>query len=438
MGTKPTNTKKDNIAFTKSLLHFVNPDGRGLQERSQPYYDWANERRQIGVWPYSKVLMNHVGHFANVANEFRENERPCINFGSQDYLGMAQRSELKDAVRQAMDEFGVHSAGSPVLCGRTKLLLDLEEKFCKLLHRESCIIYPTGWAAGFGVISGLVRREDSIIIDALSHNCLQEGARHATPMVRKFAHNSTVELEKTLREERAKNSKNGLFVVIESLYSMDSDSPNLAEAIRLARDHEAIVILDTAHDFGSMGTRGLGLLETVPFETVPDVIMGSFSKTFAANGGFVACSKEVHEYLAFLSAPHIFSNAISPMQTAAVSRAFDIVFSTEGDALRAHLMRNVERLRSAMNTNGLNVSGTPSPIVPVFVGDEKIARLTSKNLTNQGLLANLVEFPAVARGKARFRFQVMATHQESAIDSAANIMARSKAVAINEWEEISK
>jgi glycine C-acetyltransferase/8-amino-7-oxononanoate synthase len=140
----PSDASKQNVAFTKSLLHFVKPEGSQLQERSLPYHEWANERRRIGVWPFAKTLMGHVGHIANVANEFRENEHSCINFGSQDYLGMAQREELKEAVRLAMDEFGVHSAGSPVLCGRTRLLLELQDKFCKLLGRESCIIYPTG------------------------------------------------------------------------------------------------------------------------------------------------------------------------------------------------------------------------------------------------------------------------------------------------------
>ena len=430
-----TRLSKDS-AFTKSLLHFVKLQGTDLQKRSLPYHEWANRRRELGVWPYAKILMERVGRQAHVANEFQQNLARCINFGSQDYLGLAQRGELCEAVREALAEFGVHSAGSPVLCGRTRLVAELEGKFSRLLGREECIIYPTGWAAGFGVITGLVRADDTVLMDALSHNCLQEGARHATPNVRRFTHNDTKEFADLLREERAKNSHNGLFVVIESLYSMDSDSPGLAEFIRLAREHEATVILDVAHDLGSMGNKGLGLLENIKYQSEPDVIMGSFSKTFAANGGFVACSRAVREYLAYHSSPHIFSNAISPMQTAVINRAFDIIFSPEGDLLRADLMRNVLRLRLAMEAKGMVVHGIPSPIVPVFVGDEKIARLTSKHLTSNGLLANLVEFPAVARGKARFRFQVMANHQSDAIDRAAEIMATSKATAIEEWGRI--
>jgi 7-keto-8-aminopelargonate synthetase-like enzyme len=157
--------------------------------------------------------------------------------------------------------------------------------------------------------------------------------------------------------------------------------------------------------------------------------MGSFSKTFAANGGFVLCSAAVKQYLSFYSGPTIFSNAISPMQIAAVSRAFDIIFSEEGNLLRRQLLANVNLLRSEMSMRGLAAAGRPSPICPIFVGDEKVARVTSRHVTANGLLANLVEFPAVARGKARFRFQVMANHTSEAIRRAAEILAYSRSEA---------
>lgn len=426
----------NNEALTKSLLHFIKLHGTDVDRRCLPYHEWASGRREMGVWPYAKVLMGRVGSQAEVANEFIRNSGCFINFGSQDYLGLAQRDELRQAVVEGMSEWGVHSAGSPVLCGRTRFLAELEQKFCTLFQRPECIIFPTGWAAGFGVIAGLVRNEDSVVMDALSHNCLQEGARHATSHVRHFAHNDLDMMAALLRVERDRNSGGGLFVVLESLYSMDSDSPNLHAAMRLAREHDAIVILDVAHDFGAMGEKGMGLLEGVSAADQPDVIMGSFSKTFAANGGFIVCSRPVREYLAFHSPPHIFSNAISPLQTAVVNKAFDMVFSAEGRRLRRELAVNIDAVRGAMEAHGLTVAGTPSPIVPVFVGDEKIARLTSKHLTKNGLLANLVEFPAVARGKARFRFQVMATHERAAITKAAELMVESKRAAESDLRAI--
>ncbi len=423
-------------AFAESLLSYVRLTGKSMEERMQPCHAWIERRRELGIYPYGKVLMDRVGHTADVGDEFCEQRAVRINFGSQDYLALAQDPSLRDAARAVLDEFGVHSAGSPVLCGRTRLLVELEQKISRILGQQACLIYATAWGAGFGMLAGLVRGEDVILMDALSHNCLHEGARHATPNVCKFAHNDLADLESLLREERTQRPNTGIFIVLESLYSMDSDAPELVAVLRLAREWEAIVILDVAHDFGAMGERGLGLLETTT-ELQPDVIMGSFSKTFAANGGFVACSRAVRDYLCNHSSPYVFSNAISPLQTAVVSRAFDIVFSEDGQRRRAALRMNTVALRAALRKQGIEVTGVPSPIVPAFVGDEKIARLTSKHLLHNGLLANLVEFPAVPAGKARFRFQVMANHESAAIEKAAAIMAQSKAQAETEWATIS-
>ena len=427
--------ERSSIAFRKSLLSYVDTDGRGLLERSAPYHEWVQSRRKLRVWPYSRVLMAQVGNVARASNEFLANEREYINFGSQDYLGLAQTEDVKDAAREAIAEFGVHSAGSPVLCGRTRLLVELERKLAAGLAYEACIIYPTAWMAGFGMLASLVRNDDVVLLDSLSHNCLHEGSRHATPHVKKFSHNDLSEVEDLLKAERVSRPADGIFVVVESLYSMDSDSPDLAALLTLARKYEAIVLLDVAHDFGSMGTTGRGILDNLkPGDDRPDVIMGSFSKTFGANGGFIVCSTAVRDYVSNHSPSHVFSNAISPIQTAVANKSFDIVFSRRGDSLRSQLKDNILRLRAGMEAGKMFVAGTPSPIVPVFVGDEKVARLTSRYLTDNSLLANLVEFPAVPRGKARFRFQVMATHRHQDIDAAVRIMIASRNQAVAEWE----
>jgi 7-keto-8-aminopelargonate synthetase-like enzyme len=253
-----------------------------------------------------------------------------------------------------------------------------------------------------------------------------EGARHATKDVLRFVHNDLESLEDTLQAARSHNRTNGVFVVLESLYSMDSDCPDLGEALRIVHEHEGILILDVAHDFAAMGTQGLGLLESVVGDDWPDVIMGSFSKTFATNGGFVASSQRVTDYLRAHSSPLVFSNAISPLQVALASAAFDIAFSEEGQLRREALQANVRLLRGEMERRGLRVAGTTSPIVPVFVGSERVARVTSRYLQDAGLLANLVEYPAVPPGTARFRFQAMSTHEHDCIVGAAEIMAAGK------------
>jgi 7-keto-8-aminopelargonate synthetase-like enzyme len=241
-----------------------------------------------------------------------------------------------------------------------------------------------------------------------------------------FRHNSVDQLAKLLASVRESNCHAGIFVVIEGLYSMDSDIPDLASIVRLAREFEAIVIVDVAHDFGSTGKGGLGALGELEPSGYPDIIMGSFSKTFASNGGFIAGPEAAIEYIRCFAATHVFSNAISPMQTKVAQRCLDIVFSAEGELRRQQLRRNVELLRSSAIQCGLSVEGIASPICPIFVGKEILARFTARFLQERNVLANLVEFPAVPRAKARFRFQMMSTHLETDICRATEALAESK------------
>lgn len=412
-----------------SLLEYSRQSGVGLAERTSPFWSWVEERRAHGVWPYCRVLEEQVGGRCGIADEFGSHLGRCVNFGSQDYLGLAQAPSTYEVVRQSLADHGVHSAGSPALCGRTRSLLALERLIAERLQRESCVVYPTGWAAGFSALAALVRREDTVFLDDRTHNCLQEGARHATPKVAVFQHNDLDHLGELLQTARREDPRGGIFVVVESLYSMDSDGPDLRRVLELVRAFDAISIVDVAHDFGSMGEDGLGLLETADLREGPDLIMGSFSKTFAANGGFIACSRAVRAYLGCYSTALAFSNAISPLQTAVVNHTFGTVFSPAGRRLRADLHANVTSLRRAMSGQGFRVGGYPSPICPVFVGEEPVARLTARSLVRQGLIANLVEFPAVPRGQARFRFQVMATHSAEEIQTAADLLARARAEA---------
>lgn len=407
-----------------SLLDFVIVKGTDPEERYGPCAAWIGERRRQNTWPYRRVLAGKVAdRVATVDEAHRSNGRDNVNYASQDYLGLVQDPRIHTAAKEAVDRYGVHSSGSPALLGRSRPMLALADKLCAVSGRERCLLYPTGWAAGFGVITGLARRSDLIIMDQLAHNCLQAGAQASSRHVHRFRHNDVCEVERLLMQARSESADRGIFIVIESLYSMDADSPDLHQMLALARDYEAIIILDVAHDFGAMGERGLGLLEQVAHEVEPDVIMGSFSKTFASNGGFVLCSPVIYDYLCYHSPSHVFSNALSPVQAGVVLQAADIVFSDEGQGLRDRLLDNVLALRREMTERGLHVGGGPSPIVPVFVGDEQLARVTSSHLTERGLLANLVEFPAVARGKARFRFQVMPTHSPQTAETAAQIMA---------------
>jgi 7-keto-8-aminopelargonate synthetase-like enzyme len=262
-----------------------------------------------------------------------------------------------------------------------------------------------------------VRAEDHVVIDGLAHNCLQDGAIAATRNIHLHGHLNLQSVRRHLNRIRARDTQNGILVITEGLFSMDSDTPDITAMQDLCREYNATLLVDVAHDLGNIGEDGTGHIGLQAMLGKVDIVMGSFSKTFASNGGFVSCaSPEVKEYLRYFGSSGTFSNALSPVQAATVLKAFEIVQSEEGRSLRSTLMRNVLYLRAELNRLGMEVIGNPSAIVSAKVGDEALARLVSQRLPSLGVIANLVEFPAVAKGSARFRLQVMASHSRSDID----------------------
>jgi len=428
--------EKNKRCLDGSLLHYVALDGVNVVERSAGFSDWCEMRWQSGVFPYGRIMASKAGPSIDVVipDKAQGSDGPppirMANFASQDYLGLGQSKRVAEAAIHAVEKYGVHSAGSPAFIGRSQPVTEIEQTIARLLSKETALIYATGWAAGYGVISGLVRNTDTIVMDALAHSCLQEGATRATPKLLKFRHNDVEDLRRLLADARQKDPESGVFLIIESLYSMDADGPPLAAMLVAAREFKAITILDVAHDFGSMGPRGLGALEEIAPADYPEVIMGSFSKTFAANGGFVACHTKVKNYLYYYSSPHLFSNAISPIQACVIRECLKIVFDEPlGKELRVAMFEKARLLRGAMVAAGCQVGGKESPIVPIFVGPENKARIISLLIQEKGIAANLVEFPAVPRGKARFRFQIMATHEDEALLHAARCFGEALATA---------
>jgi 7-keto-8-aminopelargonate synthetase-like enzyme len=403
-------------ALTGSLREYRDPHGTDLLTRVEDFYRWQDLRRSHGYWPYSKSTdaapLPVCAARDDAGRAFRG-----VNFASQDYLSLACHPAIKEAAIAAVRDYGVHSAGSTAFLGNTRYSLALQRKIADFLQMEHTVLYPTGWAAGYGVIRGLVRPDDHVVMDGLAHNCLQDGAQCATRNVHLYSHLNQQSLRRHLNRIRMRDRENGILVVTEGLFSMDSDTPDLAAMQELCHEFKATLMVDVAHDFGNIGEDGRGHIGLQNMLGRVDIVMGSFSKTFASNGGFVAChSPAVREYLRYFGSAGTFSNALSPIQAAIVLKAFEIVDSGEGRDLRASLMRNVLDLRAALESEGLEVIGNPSAIVSAKVGDEALARLVSQRLPALGVVANLVEFPAVAKNSARFRLQVMAGHTRQNID----------------------
>jgi glycine C-acetyltransferase len=397
--------------MTQSIAHFRNPSGPDLLKRTERFYDYVRSRAEYGLWPYSLALEKATGPHTTVS-DFSTTTRDGINFASQDYLGLARHPSVAAAGIDAMREFGPHSAGSGVLLGNTRLSLELEQHVAALLETEHVALYPTGWAAGYGAIAAFVRPRDHILIDHQCHACLQQGAAAATPQINHFIHNDAVDLKARLKGIRAKDARNGIMVITEGLFSVDSDSPDLRAFQAACSEFGATLLVDVAHDLGALGPGGGGVLATQGLLGKVDLVMGSFAKTFASNGGFLASrSPAVKQFAKYYGNPHMFSNALSPVQAAVVSQAIRIVRSPEGDDLRARLLACANALRDGFAAQGIACHGAPSPIVLVPFGNDRLARLAARRIAESGVFVNLVEYPAVPVDEARLSLQVMATHE---------------------------
>jgi len=363
-GESTDSERNQQDVFKKHLGMFAFPKGAHLIERTRPLGEWVRQRTQLRTWPYARSLHQSPSTRTRIESHGGMSVEG-INFGSQDYLGLSSHPAIYEAALRALGEYGPHSAASPMLQGNTGLSRALEREIAELVNLDHVLLFPTGWAAGFGAIVGLVRPNDHIVIDQLAHACLMQGARAATQNHYFFRHNSIHDVKRKLHKIRSKDSQNAILVVSEGLFSMDSDSPHISSLQEVCHEHGAVLLLDVAHDLGATGASGAGQMEVQKVLGRVDLVMGSFSKTFSSNGGFLATHDlSVKQFISIYGGSHI---------------------------------------------------------VPVTVGDETLAKWVSRSLEEKGLIANLVEFPAVSRGTARFRFQVMATHTPKHIESGVEI-----------------
>ncbi|MBX3576537.1 MAG: aminotransferase class I/II-fold pyridoxal phosphate-dependent enzyme [Rhizobiaceae bacterium] len=420
-------------ALTGSLRDFRAPAGTDLLGRVEGFFGWQDQRRRHNLWPYAKSTATAPKTHCSAKSDSGQ-ELSGVNFASQDYLSLSSHPAVKEAAIAAVHEYGVHSAGSAALLGNTRHSLKLEKAISDFVHGREVVLYPTGWSAGFAAVQGIVRPSDHVVMDVLAHSCLQEGARAATQNIHFHGHLNVDGLARRLQRIRANDTENGILVVTESLFSMHSDTPNIGAMRAVCDEYNAKLLVDCAHDFGCIGENGLGHLGLQNMVDKADVIIGSFSKTFASNGGFIAVkSRAVAEYMKYYSATQTFSNALSPVQAAVVLASLEIIRSEEGKARRRKLMDNILYMRAEMTRAGLEALGDPSAIVPVRVGAEGLARIASRELASLGAIANLVEYPAVPQGGARFRVQVMADHSREDVDMLVRLMQQAMRTADLEY-----
>lgn len=411
--------------YTKFVSHYAQPTGPDLLGRTDAFFAWQDARRQAGLWPYSRSLDAAPRPACGVHSETGRGA-VGLNFLSQDYLSLSTHPQVVEAAHRALRDHGLHSAGSAMLGGNTAVSLVLEAALAEALQMPHVALFSTGWGAGFGTITALVKPDDYVLLDSLSHACLQTGAAAATRNVVRFRHLDNDAVRRHLRKIRSRDAQNAILVVTEGLFSMDSDIPAIEELQGICREWGATLLVDAAHDFGALGPRGTGSVGAQRLLGKVDLVMGAFSKTFGSNGGFLAThSPAVRQFVRVFGGPHIFSNALSPLQAAVVTESLRIVRSDEGDRLRRDLFDNIGTLRGELERRGVEALGEPSPVVPVVVGAAPVARVAARMIFERGVFVNLVEYPAVPIRGTRFRMQVMAGHSQEQARAAAAVVAES-------------
>jgi 8-amino-7-oxononanoate synthase len=376
--------------------------------------------------PYFRILESQAGPVVEMEG------RETIMLGSNNYLGLTTDERVKQAARDALEAYGTGVTGSRLLNGTTPMHLDLERELAEWMGTEDAIVFTTGYQSNLGAISALLEPGDTVICDSGDHASILDGCKLSGARMRPFRHNRMDKLETML--ERAAADGSGTLVVVDGVFSMEGDVCDLPAIVELCRRQGARLMVDEAHGVGVLGERGAGACELFGLEDEVDLRMGTFSKSLASCGGFIAGSEEVIEYLRIASRSFIFSASAVPAAVGAALGALRIIRS-EGAELMSRLLDNSSYLRQGFRELGLKVvePGTlpdgreaTTPVVPVIVGEDWQAVLLWKALFEAGVYTNVAIHPAVPPGGALLRTSLMATHEKEQLDRALAIFAEVK------------
>jgi glycine C-acetyltransferase len=343
-------------------------------------------------------------------------QHAMLMFGSNNYLGLARHPYVREKVEEAIRHFGTGLGGPPLLNGYTPLHRSLEERVAALKGSEDALLFSSGYGANVGLVTGLLNRRDIVLYDAYSHASFCDGLKMAGAQSQRFPHND-IEKLRTMLEERSRESGD-VFVGVEGVYSMDGDLAPLDALVPLCRAHGAILILDDAHGTGVMGKTGRGTAEHFGVEGCIDATVGTFSKTLAVTGGFIAASRPVIDYLRFFARTYMFSASLPPMVIAAVLAGLDIM-EREPERLE-HLKDNTQYAVQGFRSLGFDVRGD-SPIIALRVPVGMDIRKAGQEFHRRGIFVNSIEYPAVPVSQQRFRISIMASHTHDDIDSLLEV-----------------
>src|SRR3972149_3575829 len=333
-----------------------------------------------------------------------------IMIGSNNYLGLTSHPRVKEAAIKAIEKFGSGCAGSRFLNGNLGIHEELEMKLARFFRKEAALVFATGYQTNLGTISALLGRNDVAIIDKYDHASIIDGCRLSFGRVKKYRHNDMEDLERVLEASRDK----GKLIIVDGIFSMEGDIADLPNIVKLAKAYGARVMVDDAHAVGVLGEGGRGTAEHFGLEDQVDLIMGTYSKSLAAIGGFVAGSWEVINYIKHIARSMIFSASLPPSLVASVSTALDII--EEQPQLRTHLWKNTHKMLKGYKELGYDTGTSETPIVPIIIKDNMKVYAMCKFLFENGVFVNPVVSPAVPPGRELLRTSYMATHTEQQLD----------------------
>jgi len=388
---RPLNVKTGPLALFNKVHNFRN----------------AEQVRALGLYPYFRTISSAQD------SEVIINGQKVLMLGSNSYLGLTNHPKIVEAARAAVTKYGSGCAGSRFLNGTLDIHLELERRLAQLVHKEAALLYSTGFQVNLGVISSLVGKGEFVLADKSDHASIVDGCQLCHGQFVRFAHNDMASLENQLRKI---DPAAGKLVVVDGVFSMEGDIVRLPELCRLARQHGAAVMVDDAHALGVLGEKGAGTSSHFDLTDQVQLIMGTFSKSLASLGGFVASDAQTIDYLKHHSRALIFSCSMSPANAAAVMAAVDIMVS-EPERI-ARLWRNTERMKQGLVSLGFDLGASETPILPVYCRDLLATFKLCKRLQEEGVFVNPVVPPGVQPGHELIRISLMATHSDSQIDFA--------------------
>lgn len=379
--------------------------------------DWI--KKQVEDLKEQNLYNNILTIESPIGPEIQINGKKLLNFCSNNYLGLANNLEMKEAAKKAIDEYGIGPAAVRTIAGTTLLHKKLEEKLAEFKKAEAVITFQSGFTANLAVIPALVGEGDLIFSDELNHASIIDGCRLSKAEVIRFAHANPADLEEKLKQAPADKKK---LVITDGVFSMDGDIAPLDKIYEVASKYDAMLMVDDAHGEGVLGESGRGIVDHFKLHGKVDIEVGTMSKAFGVVGGLAAGKKEVVEWLSQRGRPFLFSSAMTIPDVAACIAAVGLL-EKSGDLVKK-LWKNADYLRSGLKKLGFDTGTSISPIIPLMLGEAKLAQDMSRELFAEGLFTKAIVYPTVPQGKARIRIMNSAGHSKEQLDQALQIFGK--------------